>query len=209
MNANGHYVVQHGKSAGVGCFASKQESHFHRGDRVVVETARGLEAGDVLCPATPGKLRLLGPQLAGYLVRAFSNDDRIRVESYRQIESSFFDHVQEAIRTREWAAQVLDVDWLLDGQALVQFLAHAEFDWEPIAAELGAAFGVQVRFENLALPAVPEEHGCGKPDCGKGEGGCSTCSTGGCGTGCGTAGADLRPYFAHLREKMDERVSLL
>ena len=67
--------------------------------------------------------------------------------------------------------------------------------------------------ENLAA-AVPEhsaEAGCGKPDCGKtsSAGSCSSCSSGGC-SSCGSSAApDLRPYFAHLREKMAERTSLL
>ena len=115
--------------------------------------------------------------------------------------------------------QVLDVELLFDGScAIFHIVGPADCDWSPLSAALEADAGLTVRFENLAAGAPHEEHeeheehagGCGKPDCGRGEGGCSSCGSGGCGS-CGKDPVDLRPYFAHLRAKMEAegRTSLL
>jgi hypothetical protein len=66
-----------------------------------------------------------------------------------------------------------------------------------------------VGIENLTQPsAAPEEEhhgGCGQPGCGRAAGGsCTSCGTGGC-SSCGSGKTDLRPYFAHLRAKMDQQ----
>ena len=112
---------------------------------------------------------------------------------------------------RSWAAnvalalEVLDVDLLFDGQhAIVQFIG-AEADAERLAPELEKHFKLTLRFENLAVPAPPaeEEHRCDKPDCGRDAGGCTTCSTGGGCSSCGSAKVDMRDYFGHLRTKME------
>jgi hypothetical protein len=61
----------------------------------------------------------------------------------------------------------------------------------------------------LAVPAAPDAHehgGCDKPDCGRtAGGGCTSCSSGGGCSSCGSSKVDLRPYFSHLRDKMEAK----
>jgi hypothetical protein len=72
----------------------------------------------------------------------------------------------------------------------------------------GLAFAIL----DLRQPAVPEAHGCGKPNCG-GEGGCTSCGTGGgCSTGSCSSGSvknadELTTYFAGLRRQMEEQTA--
>jgi hypothetical protein len=108
---------------------------------------------------------------------------------------------------------ILDAEAFFDlRHALLHILHPNPEDLGAFAETLSQRTGIVVHLANLAIPAEIEEHGCGKPDCGGGEGGCSSCSTGGCSTGCGTGGSavDLRPYFAHLRDQMEasQRVPL-
>src|SRR5205823_6165726 len=56
-------------SVGVGRFAAEPGLCCARGDRVVVESRRGMELGAVLCPTTPRHARLLPDPALGRLVR--------------------------------------------------------------------------------------------------------------------------------------------
>jgi hypothetical protein len=112
------------------------------------------------------------------------------------------------------AVILLDAELLFDGRHAIVQILHADADGlADYVAEVTSRTGIEVRLSNLAqpIPDEPEEHGCGKPDCGSGDGGCTSCSTGG---GCSSCSAgdkvDLRPYFSHLRDRMEtsQRVPL-
>lgn len=201
------FVVSHGKSGAVGCFSAQTPMHLDRGDRVVVESVRGLEVGEVLGEANQAQMRLLGPQLAGYLLRPLSPADATQWQQLQDQGQQLID----AANGCGYSLTILDADVLLDGQCVLQYLAAQEEDWAPLIERLAKVYAGPIRLENLAIPKEkePEHAGCGKPDCGQSEGGCSTCSTGGCGSSCGTGPVDLKPYFSHLREKMDQRIPLV
>ncbi len=46
------YVVRHGVMRTLGVYNTSRGENFTHGDRVVVRTDRGLEAGEILCVAT-------------------------------------------------------------------------------------------------------------------------------------------------------------
>lgn len=203
------YVVGFGKSGGLGCFTVVEAMELSRGDRVVVRTARGIEFGEVLGPATLRQARLIGALAAGDILRRCTTDDEVAHVRLRRQGDALFESCRARVAELGLVLQILDVEVLLDGRhAIVQFVGGADADAEKLAAALPAN-EMELRFENLATPASPghEEHshgGCGKPDCGRTEGGgCSTCGTGGGCSSCGASQVDLRPYFAHLRDKME------
>jgi len=176
-----------------------------------VQTGRGVELGEVLGPATLRQARLIGALAAGDILRRCTSVDDAAQGRLRQVADSLFEACRARAAQLALPLQILDVEVLLDDRhAIVQFLGGAEADAEKLAATQLNDSGLEIRFENLAAPAPPdhEEHasgGCGKPDCGRteGGGGCTTCgSDGGC-SSCGSSKVDLRPYFAHLRDKME------
>jgi cell fate regulator YaaT (PSP1 superfamily) len=204
------YLVGYGRAGGFALFRAAEPLACDRGDAVVVRTRRGLELGQVLCPAGDRHARLLTTPPEGEVLRPATADDLQSASSRREHEQALFEDCQRLVSEMGLPVAVLDAEVLLDGRhALVQFLAWAEADLTPLAAALTHRHGLEVALENLAPPA--EEHGsCGKPDCGGG--GCDSCSSGGCATGCGSgAKVDMREYFAHLRTRMEEshRVPLL
>jgi hypothetical protein len=199
------FVVGFGKGGGVGVFTAAEPMVLRRGTRVVVGTPRGTEAGSVLCPATVRQARLLGATASGPLLRNLDHDDEACLAAQRALGLRLFEAARRQAQQERFALEVLDAEILLDGvHAIVQFVGD-EPRLDACALALEQQFNRQVRFENVAQPAAPveEEHGgCGKPDCGRTEGGCSTCSTGGGCSSCGSSKVDLRDYFGHLREKM-------
>lgn len=209
------YVVSHGKGGALGVFGTPQAFALRRGARVVLRTARGLELGTVLDVATLRQARLLGAASAGQLLRPLTAEDEAQQSEREALARQIFE------TSRAWASrdgraiEILDAEVLFDGrQAILQFLG-SDIDLDPFAQSLEQHFQCEIRLENLAAVPSPDDHeeeaGCGKPDCGRGEGGCSSCSTGGGCSSCGSGKVDMTAYFAHLRAKMESqnRVSLL
>ncbi len=204
------FVVSHGKSGVLGVFTLTQPMAIPRGQRVIVQSSRGVEMGVVLRPATIQQARLFGATSSGLLLRFVADPDEIRRNELAEIEQSIFD------TARAWAIrdalelEILDVDLFFDGQqAVVQFLGK-NVDVEAFAQVLEQHFNLTIRLENLAVPVAHDEHehGCDKPDCGRESGGCTTCSTGGGCSSCGSGKVDMREYFGHLRTKMEKRIPL-
>ncbi len=208
-----HYLVSHGKCGGLGNFAASGSCTLRRGDRVVIEGPRGREVGTVLRQANVRQSRLLGVALSGAIVRLLSQDDELDLRQQHALQERLFAAASQLARSRDLPIEILDVDVLLENRAIIQFLGVDDAALEAFADHLGRDFGVEIHLENLALATVAEEPaGCGKPDCGKTDGGgCTTCSTGGGCSSCGSEATDLSPYFAHLRTKMEnnQRTPLL
>jgi cell fate regulator YaaT (PSP1 superfamily) len=207
------YLVSHGKTGALGRFVPVAPVSYQRGDRVLVQSDRGLSIGTVLCPATDRQTRLLGAAEAGKLLRRVLPEDERVQERCRQVAEQIFAGARRLAMAMALPLEILDIEMSLDGRrAILQYLAAADCDPTALLDQLTRDHDVQVWLENLAAPPgeEAEEHGgCGKPDCGRksgGEGeGCSTCSSGGGCSSCGSGKVDMKDYFSHLRDKMENR----
>jgi hypothetical protein len=206
------FLVNYGKGGAVGRFRTGLPLPLRRGDRVVVRSERGLEVGVVLCPSGDRHARLLTGVLVGELLRPAGPEDDAALARLGPLADRLFEDSRQLVRELGLAAEVLDVEVLLDGRrAILQHVEAAACDWDGFVAALHRRHGVEVLLENLAAVAPPQEEadghgGCGKPDCGRAEGGgCSTCGSGGGCSSCGSGGVELAAYFAHLRTQMEQR----
>lgn len=191
------YLVQYGRSAFVGRFASNVP--LARGDRIVIDSPRGRELGTVLCePEQPSA------HLDGQVVRRSNAGE----EPSNEFANRILETATAAVIREGHSALVLDCEVLIEGGAILHVVAWEPVDLTPILHEVSATFGLAVRLFDLAATAVPADPTkCGKPDCGSG--GCSSCGTGG---GCGTSSCsrgvakssdDLTAQFRELREAME------
>ncbi len=212
------FVASFGKDAALGCFTASGPLTLARHDRVLLQTPRGLEIGAVLGPATLRQARLLGAHVRGDLLRPLTAADEPVVQKMLSLAGEVLAESERLLSECDISLSLIDAEAFFDLRHALLHILHARpDDLAPFVETLSRRTGLDVRLANLAIPAEPEVHGCGEPNCGGGggEGGCSTCSTGGgCATGCGTgttAPPDLRPYFAHLREQMEtnQRVPLV
>lgn len=208
------FLVAHGKNGAFGRFVADDPMSLGRGDRVVIETGRGLELGEVLCPANDRHVQFLHGASPGRLLRPANLQDQRSAQTFRSLADTLFADARALAVSLHVDCEVLDVEVLFDGRrAILQYLGNAG-DLPALVDALHERHGIDVLAESL-VPTRDEPEGaggCGKPDCGRtgGGGGCTTCgSDGGCGT-CGSAKVDMRNYFAHLRGKMEvsQRVPL-
>jgi cell fate regulator YaaT (PSP1 superfamily) len=207
-------LVQFGRSGFVGRFTSP--APLERGVRVIVRGPRGVECGVVLCePEEPFTPTL---SIEGEVLRIANADDEARIATFPARESELLAHASEAATQRGLPLAFVDAELTLDDRLILHGLAWDACDATPLFDELSARFNLSVRLLNLSQTNITRDpkltDGCGKPDCGSGEGNCSSCGTeggesqGGCSTGSCSRGKvksaeELTAYFADLRQKME------
>jgi cell fate regulator YaaT (PSP1 superfamily) len=206
MEPEREYVVSYGLLGDVGRFRPANALNCRRGDLAVVHSHRGVEVGQVLCPATPRHARFLPDALAGTLLRLATPEDERATEQARRRGQEVFDEARRTAETLDLPLEVIDTEVLLDNDHVVlHFVRWAEGDLRDLVSALSTHFSMHVLLQDLTKAgAAHEEHGCG--DCGAGGCGSGGCGTGGCGScSSGAKADDVRAYFAELREKMLSR----
>jgi hypothetical protein len=209
------YLLSYGSTGEFGRFRAAAPLEARRGSRAVLRTHRGLEIGVLLCPATSGHAQFLPNTTVGQLLRLAGTDDERRAEEMHERSRLIFEDGRRLAAELGLPLEVLDSEVMLDGeQAILHHLHWAEFDERQLVSALCKQYAVRVRLHTLRTASLAaaegDDHGCGRKDCGRREGGgCGT--EGGCGTGggCSTCGAgrapDMKAYFAGLREQMAAR----
>jgi cell fate regulator YaaT (PSP1 superfamily) len=195
------YLVNYGRAGDFARFRPADSLTCGRGDRVVVRTDQGIELGVVLCAAEPGHARFLSRTACGDLLRIATEADNQVADQMSERGQDIFEHARQLACDLGLPLEVVDVDVLFDGaHAVVYHLRRDECDYRPLVSSLARAFDLHIVMVNLFVP-TEREHGCGKPDCGGGSGGCSTCGTGGgCSScGAGTKAEDVSAYLANLQ----------
>lgn len=202
MNDTAEYLVSHGLAGAL--VRCRGEDGLRRGDRVVLHTARGLELGVILREGTSRLTEMLHDSAAGEISRRATLNDHDQAERNRERSAKVFEDSRRLVQELNLAIEVLDVEILLDEQQAILHTLGGNAD--PLRQALASRHDLAVFLHDLAVQPVEEaEAGCGKPGCGGGHGGCTTCSSGGCGTGCGTPelSSQVAEHFANLRQKMD------
>jgi hypothetical protein len=152
------FIASYGKSGGLGCFTARTDAAYQRGDRVLLQTPRGLEAGVVLGGATLRQARLLGSQSSGAIVRPLDGDDEAELRQLRQRSDDVFALGRQIAAERRLAVEILDAELLADGkQAILHIAARAEDALGDFAADLARRVGVNVVFENLSASVAADE----------------------------------------------------
>ena len=210
--ANDGTLVQYGRAAYVGRFASPADASFGRGDVVVVVSPRGLEMGVVLCAADDRFAASWDAAAGGELLRLVTPADEARATDAAALGRDLLAAAEAD--GAHLPLTFLDVEVTLDcGAAVLHVVPWGVCVADGLFAALSARFGLGVRMLDVARtpvatePAVEVTSGCSS--CGTG-GGCSSCgteksgcSTGGCSRGAVKTADDLTDYFADLRQKME------
>lgn len=206
------FLVGYGLVGEFGRFRSTRPLACRRGDRVVVRTHRGVEAGAVLRPAAPAHAQFLPNTTVGQLLRPFGADDERTATRLLGRAAEVQDRATQLATELDLPLELLDVEMLLDGEhAVLHHLRWAECDPRPFVSTLSREFALHVLLTDLTNAGsaamhedAEEEHSCGS--CGSSGDGCGSCGSGG---GCGSC-ATARPpvdaaHFAGLREQMERQ----
>lgn len=168
------HVVRFGTLGHVGRFSSTADDPHPRGSRVVIQTQRGLETGEVLLAEAVTASQ--DSSLDGTLLRLMTVEDELLDARLQENREAAIEKCSARIAELGLSVSLVDVEPLFDGQALVfYFLGEETPELDKLVEELTETYETQVQFRRFAQTL---EEGCG-PECGTGTG-CGSCASGGC-----------------------------
>ena len=167
------YLIRYASPGWVGVFGTIHEMDCPRGSRVVVQTNRGEELGEVLAGPAETAAQAGDSKPTGEVLRAATEEE---LASHREQSVAVLDELIETAQSRLEAesveAQVIDAELLLDRKkAVMYYLGEAS----PVLTDLREPLSQSARLEAVEWATLIEPEGgggCGAEGCGGG--GCHT-----------------------------------
>ena len=164
------YIVRHGVIRFLGEFSPEGNRVYRRHDRVVVRSERGLEAGEVLCEATPAAVAYIEEPTKGQIVRELNADDRRELEKQSEREESALSICKKLIADRKLQMDLIDVEHLFGGDRLIfYFVAEKRVDFRDLVRDLAKEFRTRIEMRQIGVrdeaKLLADYGDCGKPVC--------------------------------------------
>jgi cell fate regulator YaaT (PSP1 superfamily) len=143
---------------------------YARGNDVVVRTERGMEIGQVVCPASPRALELLSEPTKGRLVRQFTDRDRADRARLEALESQELETCERFVAARRLQMELVDVEHLFGGERIIfYFLAEKRVDFRDLVKDLAREYQTRIEMRQIGVrdeaKLLADYGDCGKPVC--------------------------------------------
>ena len=157
------------KKAGKVYYFDPTDLHLRKGDQVIVETARGIEFGDVVVGIreVPEK-EIVSPLKK--VVRLVTDEDREVNEENRLKEVDALDLAGKKILKHKMDMKLVDVEFTFDGSKIIfYFTADGRVDFRELVKDLAAIFKTRIELRQIGVRDEAKMIGgigpCGKPLC--------------------------------------------
>ncbi|MDN5344114.1 MAG: hypothetical protein PWQ18_225 [Clostridia bacterium] len=139
------------------------------GDHVIVETARGMEYGEVVIPPRQVEEGEVVSPLRPVIRRATEADTE-QVNSNRQKEKEAFAICQEKIAAHNLPMKLIDVEFTFDVSRIIfYFTAEGRVDFRELVRDLAAIFRTRIELRQIGVRDEAKMLGglgcCGRPVC--------------------------------------------
>lgn len=157
------------RTAGKIYFFAPGKLEIRQGDNVIVETARGVEFGRVVCgPKDVDDGAVVQPLKP--VIRLANDQDRKMVEKNKQKEKEAFKICQEKIKKHKLEMKLVDVEYTFDGnKILFYFTADGRIDFRELVKDLAAVFRTRIELRQIGVRDETKLKGgigiCGRPLC--------------------------------------------
>lgn len=157
------------KNAGKVYYFDPGEHAMEKGSQVVVETARGVECGEVVIPnkevAEETIIKPLKPVL-----RPATQEDIRRSKENAEKEKRAFKLCQEKIAAHKLDMKLVDVEYTLDrNKILFYFTADGRIDFRDLVKDLAGVFRTRIELRQIGVRDESKMLGglgiCGQPFC--------------------------------------------
>ena len=157
------------RTAGKIYYFAPGKLEIRQGDNVIVETARGVEFGRVVCGPREVKDEEVVQPLKS-VIRMANDQDRKTVEKNRQKEKEAFKICQEKIKKHNLEMKLVDVEYTFDGnKILFYFTADGRIDFRELVKDLAAVFKTRIELRQIGVRDETKILGgigiCGRPLC--------------------------------------------
>jgi cell fate regulator YaaT (PSP1 superfamily) len=164
-----NWIVRHGAMRFLGEF-DPETGVYGRGDEVVVRTDRGLEVGQVLCPANPRAVGLLSEPTRGRIVRKLTEHDRGERVRLRDRERQELETCAGFVERRCLQMELVDVEHLFGGERIIfYFLAEKRVDFRELVKDLAREYQTRIEMRQIGVrdeaKLLADYGDCGKPVC--------------------------------------------
>ena len=142
---------------------------FQRGDKAIVETARGLECGEVATENSdvPDE-SIVAPLKA--VIRHATKEDLATVEQNKEKEKKAFQICEEKIARHGLDMKLVDVEYTFDSsKILFYFTADGRVDFRELVKDLAGIFRTRIELRQIGVRDGAKKLGgfgiCGRPFC--------------------------------------------
>ncbi|NLY53246.1 MAG: stage 0 sporulation family protein [Firmicutes bacterium] len=142
---------------------------LEKGDRVIVETARGLEYGEVVSPVREVREEDIVAPLKAVIRKATEEDDK-QLAVNRQKEVEAFEIAAERIAAHDLEMKLVDVEQTFDGSKIIfYFTADGRIDFRELVKDLASIFRTRIELRQIGVRDEAKMLGglgtCGRPLC--------------------------------------------
>lgn len=157
------------RTAGKIYYFSPKDFEIKVGDKVIVETARGVELGSVAVgPKEVSDDEVVQPLKE--VQRLATEDDLKRVEKNKEKEKEAFKICQEKIKKHNLEMKLVDAEYTFDNNKLLfYFTADGRIDFRELVKDLAAVFRTRIELRQIGVRDETKTLGgigiCGRPLC--------------------------------------------
>ena len=142
---------------------------FQKGDKAIVETARGLECGEVATENSDVPDESIVAPLKP-VIRHATKEDLATVEQNREKEKKAFQICEEKIARHGLDIKLVDVEYTFDSsKILFYFTADGRVDFRELVKDLAGVFRTRIELRQIGVRDGAKKLGgfgiCGRPFC--------------------------------------------
>ena len=142
---------------------------FQKGDKAIVETARGLECGEVATENSDVPDESIVAPLKP-VIRHATNEDLATVEQNKEKEKKAFQICEEKIARHGLDMKLVDVEYTFDSsKILFYFTADGRVDFRELVKDLAGVFRTRIELRQIGVRDGAKKLGgfgiCGRPFC--------------------------------------------
>ena len=143
--------------------------HIRQGDKVIVETARGIEFGTVVTGPKEVKDEEVMQPLKS-VIRIATEEDKRAEEKNREKEKEAFEICLEKIRKHNLDMKLINAEYTFDNNnVLFYFTADGRIDFRELVKDLAAVFRTRIELRQIGVRDETKIRGgigiCGRPLC--------------------------------------------
>ena len=143
--------------------------HIRQGDKVIVETARGIEFGTVVTGPKEVKDEEVMQPLKS-VIRIATEEDKRAEEKNREKEKEAFEICLEKIRKHNLDMKLINAEYTFDNnKVLFYFTADGRIDFRELVKDLAAVFRTRIELRQIGVREETKIRGgigiCGRPLC--------------------------------------------
>ena len=157
------------KEVGKNYYFDPKGNKFNKGDKVIVETARGMECGEVTIPNRELSEEEITSPLKP-VIRLATENDLKTVRENKEKEKAAFDVCLEKINYHKLDMKLVDVEYTFDrNKILFYFTADGRVDFRELVKDLASVFRTRIELRQIGVRDESKTVGglgiCGRPFC--------------------------------------------